>query len=141
MGWATAWIHWARLLDRDRIGRLVPAQVRCTPPLRFGPSGLLRCRCVAAGVLQGLDGFLHRFASNPLGPKRSKTMAKKNQPANDRLDAFLVEEYEVQGEKRSNWSKIGAAWPHQDGKGYRLVLNAVPVNGVVVLRLPEPKED
>jgi hypothetical protein len=36
-------------------------------------------------------------------------MAKKNQPANDRLDAFLVEEYEVQGEKRSNWSKIGAA--------------------------------
>ena len=68
-------------------------------------------------------------------------MAKKTQPANDRLDAFLVEEYEVQGEKRSNWSKVGAAWPHQDGKGYRLVLNAVPVNGVVVLRLPEPKED
>jgi len=68
-------------------------------------------------------------------------MAKKNQPANDRLDAFLVEEYEVQGEKRSNCSKIGAAWPHQDGKGYRLVLNAVPVSGVVVLRLPEPKED
>ena len=62
-------------------------------------------------------------------------MAKKNQPANDRLDAFLVEEYEVQGEKRSNWSKIGAAWPHQDGKGYRLVLNAVPVSGVVVLTL------
>lgn len=67
-------------------------------------------------------------------------MAKKNpQPATDRLDAFLVEEYEVQGEKRSNWSKIGAAWQHQDGKGYRLVLNALPVNGVVVLRLPEPK--
>lgn len=67
-------------------------------------------------------------------------MAKKNpQPATDRLDAFLVEEYEVQGEKRSNWAKIGAAWPHQDGKGYRLVLNALPVNGVVVLRLPEPK--
>ncbi len=43
-------------------------------------------------------------------------MAKKNpQPAADRLDALLVEEYEVQGEKRSNWSKIGAAWPHQDG--------------------------
>ena len=52
-----------------------------------------------------------------------------------------MEEDEVQGEKRSNWAKIGAAWPHQDGKGYRLVLNAVPVNGVVVLRLPEPKED
>ncbi|MEW2932191.1 MULTISPECIES: hypothetical protein [Stenotrophomonas maltophilia group] len=41
-------------------------------------------------------------------------MAKKNpQPAADRLDALLVEQYEVQGEKRSTWSKI--AWPHQDG--------------------------
>jgi hypothetical protein len=92
-------------------------------------------------VLQGLDGFLHRFASNPLEPNGERPWPKKNQPAHDRLDAFLVEEYEVHGEKRSNWSKVGAAWPHQDGKGYRLVLNAVPVNGLVVLRLPEPKED
>jgi len=42
--------------------------------------------------------------------QRSNIRAKKNfQPANDRLEAFLVEEYEVQGGKRSNWSKIGAA--------------------------------
>lgn len=62
-------------------------------------------------------------------------MAKKTQPATDLLDALLVDEYEVQGKRRSNWSKIGAAWPHQDGEVYRLVLNALPVNGVVVLRL------
>ena len=58
-----------------------------------------------------------------------------------RFDAFNVREYEVNGDKKSDWTKVGVAWPHQDGKGYRLVLNAVPVNGVVVLRLPEPKED
>ena len=72
-------------------------------------------------------------------------MAKstKNQPAkpaNDRLDAFLVDEFEVAGEKKSTWNKIGSAWPHQDGNGYRLVLKAVPVDGVVILRKPEVKE-
>lgn len=70
--------------------------------------------------------------------KQTKTESTTN---NARLDAFLVEEYEVQGEKRNTWNKIGTAWPHADGKGFRVVLKAVPVDGVVVLRLPEPKED
>lgn len=72
-------------------------------------------------------------------------MAKNTKPEaatnNARMDAFLVEEYEVQGEKRTTWNKIGTAWPHADGKGFRVVLKAVPVDGVVVLRLPEPKND
>ncbi|KGM57482.1 hypothetical protein N799_05285 [Lysobacter arseniciresistens ZS79] len=71
-------------------------------------------------------------------------MAKNtNKPATDstRLDAFLVEEYEVQGQQKSHWSKVGSAWPHADGKGFRLVLKAIPVDGVVILRTPEAKED
>lgn len=71
-------------------------------------------------------------------------MATKNtpaaKPANDRLDAFVVDEFEQNGEKRSTWNKVGSAWPHQDGAGYRLVLKAIPVDGVVILRKPEPKE-
>lgn len=65
----------------------------------------------------------------------------KTAAAPARLDAFLVEEFEVQGEKRSSWSKIGTAWPHADGKGFRLVLRANAVDGVVILRTPEVKED
>ena len=68
-------------------------------------------------------------------------MAKKNQPANDRLDAFLVEEYEVQGEKRSNWSKIGAAWPHNDGKGFNLQLDCIPLNGRLTVREPSTDDN
>ena len=69
-------------------------------------------------------------------------MAKNTntKPANDRLDAFVVEEFEVNGEKKSSWSKIGSAWPHADGNGFRLVLKATPVDGVVILRKPEAKE-
>lgn len=66
--------------------------------------------------------------------------SKTTKTNNDRLDAFLVEEFEAQGEKRSTWNKIGSAWPHADGGGYRLVLKAVPTDGVVILRKPEPKQ-
>jgi hypothetical protein len=37
------------------------------------------------------------------------------------------------------WLPIGAAFPHQDGEGYNLVLQALPIDGRVVLRTP--KED
>lgn len=36
--------------------------------------------------------------------------------------------------KRAFWTKIGAAWPNQDGKGYSFQLDALPVNGRMVMR-------
>lgn len=71
-------------------------------------------------------------------------MSKKSStPAAEptRFDAFTVREYEVNGDKKSDWTKVGVAWPHQDGKGFRLVLTAVPLDGIVVLRQHEPKAD
>ena len=62
-----------------------------------------------------------------------------SQSNNDRFDAFTIEEFEVDGEKRSAWHKIGAAWPHKDGVGYRIVLRAVPLDGVITLRKAEGK--
>lgn len=35
------------------------------------------------------------------------------------------------------WTRIGSAWPHKDGKGYNVTLSALPVNGRIVLRVPE----
>jgi hypothetical protein len=41
------------------------------------------------------------------------------------------------------WLCIGAAFMHQDGDGYNIVLQALPINGKIVLRLPkeEAKDD
>lgn len=39
------------------------------------------------------------------------------------------------------WTKIGAAWPHEDGKGFNLQLSALPLNGRLVVREPKPTED
>ena len=36
--------------------------------------------------------------------------------------------------KTSVWSKIGAAWAHKDGEGYEVRMDALPVDGRVVLR-------
>jgi hypothetical protein len=42
-------------------------------------------------------------------------------------------------DKATFWLAIGAAFMHQDGDGYNIVLQALPIDGKVVLRLP--KED
>ena len=40
----------------------------------------------------------------------------------------------------SFWTKVGAAWPHRDGKGLSLILSVIPMNGLIVLRQPLPQQ-
>ena len=39
------------------------------------------------------------------------------------------------------WIPIGGAWKHKDGDGLNVVLQALPVDGKVVLRLPKSQDD
>lgn len=45
-------------------------------------------------------------------------------------EAFVV----VGKDKDAFWTRIGALWPHEDGKGYNVELVAVPVTGRLVIR-------
>jgi hypothetical protein len=48
----------------------------------------------------------------------------------------------VDGEgENAFWTKIGAAWLHEDGKGFNLALTAMPVSGRLVVREPKAVED
>ena len=38
------------------------------------------------------------------------------------------------------WLNIGAAFPHEDGKGFNVILQAHPIGEKIVIRLYEPKE-
>jgi len=38
------------------------------------------------------------------------------------------------------WLPIGAAFMHQDGDGYNIVLQALPIDGKIVLRLPKTND-
>ena len=42
--------------------------------------------------------------------------------------------YVVEGEgDRSYWTKVGAAWPHNDGDGFNVTLTALPLSGRLVI--------
>lgn len=43
--------------------------------------------------------------------------------------------------QKAYWTRIGRLFPHKDGKGYDLLLNALPVNGRIVIRQEEPREE
>jgi hypothetical protein len=59
-----------------------------------------------------------------------------NQPS---LHAYAVEDA-PRGQK-AYWTRIGRMFPHKDGKGFDLALNALPINGRIVIRQDEPKTD
>jgi len=42
--------------------------------------------------------------------------------------------------RKSIWSKIGAAWSHKDGQGYEVRMDALPVDGRIVLRTIKDSE-
>jgi hypothetical protein len=62
-------------------------------------------------------------------------MASNQQPA---FQAFTVVKRDGQDDF---WLNIGAAFQHQDGEGYNIVLQALPVNGKIVLRTPKSQDN
>ena len=51
--------------------------------------------------------------------------------------AYTVRE----GKDKSYFTRIGAAWPHKDGKGFNIQLDAVPLDGKITLRIATDKKD
>ena len=60
-------------------------------------------------------------------------MSENNQPA------FRVYSVIPRDGKDDYWLNIGLAFPHQDGKGFNVMLQALPLNAKLVLR--EPSEE
>jgi len=69
---------------------------------------------------------------------RNNTRSRTREATPPALIAFHVAE---RGEK-AYWTRIGAAWDHEDAKGLTLQLDLVPVNGGrIVLREPAAGEE
>ena len=56
---------------------------------------------------------------------------------------YIVDRDQDNGEEKNGfWTKVGAAWPHKDGKGLNISIDVVPLDGRLVLREPlEEKEE
>lgn len=62
-------------------------------------------------------------------------MTSNTQP---NLICYTVIPSKQEGEKPI-WKAIGAAFHHRDGKGFNIELDALPLNGKLVLLPPKPK--
>ncbi|MGK2959052.1 MAG: hypothetical protein ACSLFB_11775 [Acidimicrobiales bacterium] len=60
---------------------------------------------------------------------------EKNRPS---FEAFHVKDGP---DDKSYFNRIGAAFPHKDGEGHTITLDAVPVDGRIVLRTPKERLD
>lgn len=66
---------------------------------------------------------------------KDRNKAETREPKAPALIAYHVA---ARGEDKSFWTRIGAAWDHDDGKGLTLQLDLVPVDGGrIVLRQPQ----
>lgn len=63
-------------------------------------------------------------------------MTQIKQPA---LVAYSVED--ARKGRKAYWTKIGRLFAHDDSKGFDLVLNALPINGRIVIRQEQPRDD
>lgn len=67
-------------------------------------------------------------------------MSDKNGPSH-RVYTLIPRKGEKDDEEDNFWLNIGSAFAHGDGKGYNLILEALPLDGKLVLREvkePEP---
>jgi hypothetical protein len=58
-------------------------------------------------------------------------MAEKDQPQQPTHRAYSVVKREGQ---EDYWLNLGLAFPHKDGKGFNIILQALPLDGKVVCR-------
>lgn len=58
-------------------------------------------------------------------------------PAQTALVAFAVDEGQDGG--KAHWTRIGRMLPHKDGKGFVLLLSAMPVQNRIVVREETPR--
>jgi hypothetical protein len=67
---------------------------------------------------------------------RNKKPSEKKAPA---LRAYHVRE--GKDGSKGFWTPIGAAWAHDDGNGFNIQIDMVPLDGKIVLRTPKAEEE
>ena len=51
-----------------------------------------------------------------------------------RSPSFTAYQVKTDRDEKSHFTKVGAAFAHKDGKGHTVTLDAMPVDGKIVLR-------
>jgi hypothetical protein len=53
--------------------------------------------------------------------------------------AYTAREYKDGDSTKTYWCKIGSAWPTKSGDGFSIKLDALPINGEIMLFTPKER--
>lgn len=77
----------------------------------------------------------------PHGPQPNLQPIKRRKPVSGKPShkVYVVEDRDEdpaggEDDNKAWWTRVGSAWGHKDGKGYNVVLSALPIGGRLVLR-------
>ncbi|SDJ50087.1 hypothetical protein SAMN04487993_103723 [Salipiger marinus] len=70
---------------------------------------------------------------------KEKNMTKKSETKAPALVAWHVREGKAGG--KAYWTRIGAAWPHQNGDGFTVQIDLTPLDGKIILLPPKAGDD
>ena len=69
------------------------------------------------------------------------TDSTENQTAASKTPTHIVYHVRETEDGKGFWTRIGAAWPHNDGKGFNVQIQIVPLDGRITLRIPSEKSE
>src|SRR5664280_1315514 len=115
----------SRSRERPTSSRSITTPSIWRPAPKTPPTRMLRRACSRSCALTSTD---------PPPQPKELTMAAQ-QPS---YQAYTVVKREGQDDF---WLNIGAAFMHQDGDGYNIMLQALPINGKIVLRLQKTQTE
>jgi hypothetical protein len=87
-----------------------------------------------AAKVAGLKNFQQRRI---VMTTKKETTTKSSKPAY--IAYHVRNNKDEQGE--AFWTRIGVAFSHQDGKGYNLLIETIPLDGRITLRVPSEKTE
>ncbi len=61
-------------------------------------------------------------------------MRKNNTTTNNKKPTHEVFQVIETSKEKNYWSRVGAGWLHEDGEGFSISLNALPLDGRLVIR-------
>jgi hypothetical protein len=67
--------------------------------------------------------------------------AKINETAGSKTPSHIAYQVRDREGGKGFFTRIGAAWPHKDGKGFNVQLDCVPLDGRITLRVASENKE
>jgi hypothetical protein len=66
---------------------------------------------------------------------------KNNESNGSKAPSHIAYQVRDREGRKGFWTRIGSAWAHNDGKGFNVQLDVVPLDGRITLRVASEKKD